>query len=117
VPRPYDRIVECAPGDRERRLARLYSGRRSFLCTDGPKRGDLLLPRLLKRCRGITLRRLSLIELLSRRVGLAREGPKSFGGARGQLKVRLRTLDLFGCDRRVGFFGSEACPLMRSHVR
>ena len=75
-----------------------------------PKRGDFLFPRLLKRRRGVTLRRLSLIELLGRHIGLARKRPKPFGGARRKLKVRLRTLDLFGCDRRVGFLRRDGSP-------
>ena len=55
--------------------------------------------------------------MLGRHVGLAREGPKSFGGARRQFKVRLRTLDLFGCDRRVGFFRRDGSPpcVKRAH--
>ena len=49
----------------------------------------------MKRRRGVTLRRLRLIELLGRHIGLARKGPKPFGGARRELKVRLRAFDPF----------------------
>ncbi|MGC2835327.1 MAG: hypothetical protein WA238_14570 [Methylocella sp.] len=48
--------------------------------------------------------------MLGRHIGLAREGPKPFGGARRKLKVRLRTLDLCGCDRRVRFFCRDGAP-------
>ena len=88
----------------------LYGSHRRFLSADGPKRGGFLLARLLERRRGVTLRRLRLIELLGRHIGLTREGPKPFGGARRKLKIRLRTLDLFGCDRRVGFLRRDGAP-------
>jgi hypothetical protein len=51
-----------------------------------------------------------LIELLGRHIGLARKRPKPVSGAGRKLKVRLRTFDLFGCDRRVRFFGRYGWP-------
>ena len=70
-------------------MTRLYSCHRPFFGADGPQRGNLLFPRLLKRRRGVTLRRLRLIELLGGHIGFTREGPEPFGGARRKLKVRL----------------------------
>ncbi len=83
---------------------------RARLSTDRSQHRRFLLPRLLKTDRGITLRRLRLIELLGRHIGLARKRPKPVSGAGRKLKVRLRTFDLFGCDRRVRFFGRYGWP-------
>src|SRR5208283_3680370 len=94
-----------------------YGGRRCFLSADGMKGGGFLLPRLLKRCRGVTLCCLSLIELLGRHIGLPRERPKPVSGACRKLEVRLRTLDLLGCNRRVRFLRRDGAPprVKRAH--
>jgi hypothetical protein len=58
-----------------------------------------------------------MIELLGRHIGLARKRPKPVSGAGRKLKVRLRTFDLLGCNRRVGFLRRDGSPpcVKRAH--
>jgi hypothetical protein len=76
-------------------------------------RGAFLHPRLAQRGLGITLRGLSLIDLLLRDEALAAERAQPAGGAAGEVEVGLRAAGLLGGDRRGRTLGGDNALLRR----
>jgi len=105
-------IGKRAPRQVQRGLPRADAGRGAGIRPHGTQRGNLLLLRLEQGSHRVVMRDFGLVELLLRHEAAIDQRSEPADGARGELAVGERALDLIGRDRRVGFFG-EQDPLAR----